>query len=358
MDWYISDPAINLATTDVTSGFNDPLWMTNNLAGLYYQIDGGTAQRTTSLTNTVSTTFSLSDGSHTLVYWTINAAHNTSSQTSVNIKVDTIKPHSLFSANGGSLNTANLTTIPVSISSADTGSGTANSNVHFSIDGGLTWGDWLPLAAAGSYSGNITFPTGANTTSLFGLEEQIRDNAGNLSIPRSGPSTGDLAGAPNLTVIFAISPVANGVCGQTPYLTNTNKVTWPTEQSFCLAPQIGSLGSPVGTDINGDLIGVPWTGDGDAITQYSFGSLTDNIYLSTPTSDASGQVHFTPKAETPAEGIQVSVIFTGNVAFWLPSQLDNNGVPLIGEFPQKIIPMQFTTFEATIIILNSGTVTQ
>jgi hypothetical protein len=213
------------------------------------------------------------------------------------------------------------------------------------------------LAADGSYTGTIAFPNGANTISLFALEEQVRDNAGNLGIPRTGPSpTGELDVPPNLSVIFAVSPVNAEVCSQTVYLTNTNKVTWPTEQSFCLAPRLGSPANPVGTHDNGALIGVPWTGEGDAITQYSFASLTDNPYLSNPATDESGQVHFTPKAET-ADGVQVTVTFTANVAFWLPSQLDNNGVPKTGEIPQKITPMSFT-ITGNIIILNSGTVIQ
>jgi hypothetical protein len=358
-NWYVKDPAISLSTTDATSGFNDPLWATDNLAGLYYQIDGASPQKTTSLTNTIATSFSLSDGNHTVIYWTIDAAHNTSSQTSVTVKVDTIRPHSLFSANNGNLNTDHLTTIPVSLSSSDAGSGTANSAVHFSIDGGLSWGAWLPLAADGSYSGTVAFPNGASITSgsLFTLEEQVRDNAGNLGIPRTGPSpTGELDVAPNLGVIFAVSPVNAGACSQTVYLTSSNKVTWPTEQSFCLAPQIGSLGTPVGTNGNGALIGVPWTNDGDPITVYSFAALTDTTYLSGPTTDANGKVHFTPKAETAA-GVSVTVTFTANVAFWLPSQLDNNGAPKLGEVPQKIAPMNFTV-SGLIVILNSGTLTQ
>jgi hypothetical protein len=340
--WYITDPTIAATGSDGFSG----------LAGISYSLDGA-EPFVTSAADTL--TYTVPAGVHEIRFRSADTATNTST-TTFNTQVDLDLPEATFIS---AAYDSNGTSVGVSVASTDATSGTHNGSLRFSTDGGANWGDWLDLDSNGNYEGSVTMPTAG--ASLFALEVEVRDIAGQVSIPLTGPVTRSVFDSPpNITTDFGVAPVENGVCDDTIFWSDTDTITWPTEQGFCLVPKISDNAGVIGT-----------VGDLDAILQ-PFGTYSsyqmaatadrDTAYLSQPStvdrvsyygSDGRLQgVRFTPNHET--NGVTLDLTITPTVGFYDPSQLDG-GVPRAGEMPVKLSQIGFPV-EGRLNILNSGTV--
>jgi hypothetical protein len=356
--WYIinskhSAPTLSLSATDATSG----------PAGIFYTIDGGAA---TTYTGPINFADPKLTGTHTIVYWATDAASNASPTAGPGqTKVDPELPLLDFVANN--YDPAHDTSIALVVSSHDLTSGTGNGSVSFSSDGGASWGDWLALDANGSYTGTMTVPAG-NT--LFAIEAKVRDLAGQISYPITGPAPITvLGGLPNLTLDLGISPrnSASDTCKRLPAdisWSTTNTITWPTEQGFCLFERFdaANTGVVVGTDPVSGLKAVLLSlAD---YTTYQFLPLANSVYLSGPTDTARAQyfnpdgtlngLSFTPVHETVGAGVSVSLTITTMVAWYSPDNIGPDNKPI--DVNQVIKATNGVAFPVSgyVIVLNSG----
>jgi len=351
--WYLSDPVITLVPTDATSG----------VANTSYSIDGGTP-----IVYTVPIT--VPTGIHTIAYWATDVASNTAATNSFSTKVDTSLPTVLsFVANAYDL--AHGGTVPVKVTSYDDTSGTANSTIQLSTDKGATWGPWLPLDGDGTYIGTVTLPSDFATDSLFALQMRVRDNAGNISAPFSGPTPItilDIVTQP-LVITLDVAPASatDITCSSSaPYESSTNKITWPTEQSFCILPKINATGiaiSTVSDPVTHEILYYAVVAQPGVYTSYEvagWGPTDSNAtYLSPPSTTERvfrpQGVRFTPVHETVGDGITLSITITTRVDFYKPADIDpDTGKPLAGA---QIALSSSISFPVTgqVIILNSGT---
>jgi hypothetical protein len=114
--------------------------------GTYYTVDGGSQQ-------TYSGPFKLSDGIHTITYWSVDAAGNTETANSQTIKVDGTPPVTTASVSGST----------VTLSATDNVSGVYAT--YYQVDGG----SWQ------TYSAAFTVASGTSHTIAY----SSTDNAGN-----------------------------------------------------------------------------------------------------------------------------------------------------------------------------------
>jgi len=342
--WSVSDPTITLSATDTLSGVNQ----------IFYAFDGGDPILYTA-------PFAAPAGQHDLTYWANDWASNASARSHLSLKVDLDLPAVSFVANNYDL--THGTSVSVVVSSSDATSGTDNASLRFTTDGGTTWGSWLPLDGQGAYTGSVTM--GSTQDSLFMLRVEVRDNAGNISPPTTGPaSLGVFDVLPTLPIDLGVAPIANGVCGTTVYWSSSNTITWPTDQGFCVVPRISSTTGVIGTVDGLDAVIEPL----GVYTSYQIDALSPFFaaYLSGPATtnrvyyyDDGGQIvatgRFTPVHETVGPGVDVNMDITTMIGFYNPSQLDANGAPLPGQLPVIQSPISFPV-TGQVVILNSGTV--
>jgi len=254
----------------------------------------------------------------------------------------------------------------VSSQDGTSGSGTNNSNLHFSYDGGATWGDWQTLDATGSWTG--TLDVGAAGDTLFDIEMQVRDLAGRVSIPITGPAPHSVLGPSSTLVIdLGVTLRSGETCSSTIYWSANKTITWPTEQSFCLIARFvsdsfnGVIGSNVVIGSNGGLSAILMPHD--YYTTYQVGPLSpsDTDYLTGPDSPdrvsyddgnvAFSATGFTPVHERAGNGVTVNLTITSMVAFYDPLDLDNSGNPKLVKFTPVAFPVS-----GHVVILNSGSI--
>lgn len=139
-EWYSGAVQVSLAASDALSG----------VANTFYSVDGGTSLRYLS-------PFTISnDGTHTISYWSTDAAGNTEVQQSTTVKIDVSAPStqasvsSTSSADGWYQDPAQ-----VSLSASDSSSGVANS--YYTIDGGATQTYSTPFSVSGGGSHVINY---------------------------------------------------------------------------------------------------------------------------------------------------------------------------------------------------------
>src|SRR3989475_7860695 len=139
--WYTSNVTVALNATDATSG----------VATTSYRIDGGTWLAYTG-------PFVLGDGQHVVDYFSIDLAGLPETMHSQTIAIDTTPPSTTASVSGtAGANGWYVTTVAVSLSATDPGSGI--SNVYTRIDGG----DWQV------YSGPVTVTDGTHVFEFYAV---------------------------------------------------------------------------------------------------------------------------------------------------------------------------------------------
>ena len=137
--WYTSaSVGVTLTASDATSG----------VAATCYAIDGGSQQTYTGSPFSVT-----GEGSHRIVFWSVDAAGNTEAVESANINIDSVKPHTTDSLSGtqGSNGWYTSASVGVTLTASDATSGVAAT--YYTIDGG----------SQQTYSGSAFSVTGAGT---------------------------------------------------------------------------------------------------------------------------------------------------------------------------------------------------
>src|SRR3989475_311078 len=197
--WYTSNVTVSLAATDATSG----------VATSSYRIDGGTWFAYTG-------PFVLGDGQHVVDYFSIDLAGLPETMHSQTIAIDTTPPSTTASVSGtAGANGWYVTTVAVSLSATDPGSGI--SNVYTRIDGG----DWEV------YSGPVTVTDGTHVFEFYAVNGAgLFEGTHSLSLavdttpPASSISLAGTAGAngwyvSNVTVSMSASDATSGVANIT-----------------------------------------------------------------------------------------------------------------------------------------------
>jgi hypothetical protein len=206
-DWIHQDITVQLAATDNQGG--------SGIAGIYYSLDGGPQQTGTEVQ--VS-----GEGTHSLVYWSVDNVGNTETQHTTIIRIDKTAPITTVDVPSGWVN--HDVTVAMSAADQDNGSGVAATT--FTIDGG---------AEQAGNSVNIT------TEGVHPLTYWSTDNAGNveskhtasIQIDKTDPITeASINGNPSLngwyssnpTVTLSASDNLSGVA-KTLYRINSNAWT-------------------------------------------------------------------------------------------------------------------------------------
>src|SRR3989475_3487703 len=197
--WYTSNVTVALNATDATSG----------VATTSYRIDGGTWLAYTG-------PFVLGDGQHVVDYFSIDLAGLPETMHSQTIAIDTTPPSTTASVSGtAGANGWYVTTVAVSLSATDPGSGI--SNVYTRIDGG----DWEV------YSGPVTVTDGTHVFEFYAVNGAgLFEGTHSLSLavdttpPASSISLAGTAGAngwyvSNVTVSMSASDATSGVANIT-----------------------------------------------------------------------------------------------------------------------------------------------
>jgi hypothetical protein len=140
--WYTSAVKVTLSATDATSG----------VAATYYRLDNGSQQSYTGSAFTVP-----SAGSHTVEFWSVDAAGNTEIAHTDSFKIDSTAPSTTDSLAGtlGSNGWYTSASVSVTLSATDATSGVAAT--YYTIDGGtqLTYSGAFPVS--GDTTHHITF---------------------------------------------------------------------------------------------------------------------------------------------------------------------------------------------------------
>ena len=135
--WYVSAVQISLSASDNSSG----------VQASFYQVDGGAVQ-------TYAGAFSISaNGQHTVQYWSVDAAGNMETHQSLTLTIDTTAPVTSSAVSGtAGTNGWYVSTVQVSLSASDDGSGVQNS--YYQIDGGTvqTYGSPFSISANGQHT--------------------------------------------------------------------------------------------------------------------------------------------------------------------------------------------------------------
>ena len=138
--WYTSaSVSVTLTATDATSG----------ISATYYTVDGGGQQ-----TYTLSA-FSVSgEGSHHIVFWSVDVAGNTETAESDSFKIDSVAPATTASLSGtqGSDGSYTSSSVGVTLNATDATSGVAAT--YYTIDGGSQQtysGSLFPVSGEGNH---------------------------------------------------------------------------------------------------------------------------------------------------------------------------------------------------------------
>ncbi|CAG7639440.1 OmpL47-type beta-barrel domain-containing protein [Paenibacillus allorhizosphaerae] len=150
------------------------------VAATYFTVDGGAQQ--TGNTVTLST-----EGTHTLAYWSVDAAGNVEQPHTVTVRIDKTTPvteASTTPAQPEGLNGWYVHPVTVSLNVYDHLSGVTST--EYSLDGGSKWM---------SYSGALTI----DQDGLYGLAYRSKDGAGNAEVEKKTNLKLDFTG-PEITV--------------------------------------------------------------------------------------------------------------------------------------------------------------
>ena len=147
-NWYVSPLVLTGTASDATSG----------IAGVQYQVDGGSWQNGSSLSEGA-------DGTHTIVFRTSDNAGNTATSVPMTVSIDRTAPNPDASLSPSSPDGANgwyVSPVTLTASSSDATSGLASQGV--SLDG-TTWTPSVTVSIDGTYT----------------VQVHAQDNAGNTA---------------------------------------------------------------------------------------------------------------------------------------------------------------------------------
>ena len=146
-NWYVSPAVVTATDSDATSG----------MASTQYQVDGGSWQNGSSLSEGT-------DGTHTIVFRATDNAGNTTTAAPVTVTVDRTPPVADASLSPASPNGANgwyTSPVTVTANSSDATSGIASQGV--SLDGS-TWTPSLTISTDGTYTVQVSAKDKAGNT--------------------------------------------------------------------------------------------------------------------------------------------------------------------------------------------------
>jgi hypothetical protein len=156
--WQKSPAKVTLSATDNTGG--------SGVAATYYTIDGGVRQ-------TYTAPFTLSDGAHTVSYWSVDRAGNTETAHSGYAKIDTTSATTTATGLQASASAAWQKTSPkITLSATDNSGGSGVAHTYFTVDGGTQQTYAVPF---------YLIYDGAHTVSYWSV-----DKAGNTESAHSG----------------------------------------------------------------------------------------------------------------------------------------------------------------------------
>ncbi len=158
--WATTPQTVTLEPSDKTSG------MSGGVAATYYTIDGGTRQ-------TYSGSFQVSgDGSHTIEYWSVDAAGNLEAPANVGyVNIDATPPTVGDDSDSAWYNAP----VTVTVTADDGANGSGIASVQYRLQGAATW---LP-ATNGQFV--VPAPSDGSNDGVHAYEYQATDNAGNTS---------------------------------------------------------------------------------------------------------------------------------------------------------------------------------
>lgn len=209
--WVNHDAAVNLTATDSGSGVGET----------YYTIDGGVQQAGT-------TVYIVGEGTHSLVYWSVDNAGNVEQPHTASVNIDMEAPVTDLSVNPEAPNGSNgwyAEAVTVSFSAADNLSGAAKT--EYSLDGGSTW---LTYTAPVTLSQDNKYTVSYRSTDNAGNVEAARTISFNLdqaapTITVSGLVYGSYSDSMDITPILTLSDNLSGVdSSKTTIMLDTNGV--------------------------------------------------------------------------------------------------------------------------------------
>jgi|GEM_PF-1400710 len=286
--WYVSAVQVTLTATAGTF----PITHT------YYTIDGG-AQ------TTYTTPFTITDGSHTVVYWSADNAGNSEATHTQAIQVDTVAP-----ATRGSVTGTTVTLTP-----SDSTSGVAST--LYTIDGGAaqTYASPFSITAYGSHT--VTYysvDAAGNTETSQTLT--VTNNYPAPAITSSLPASGT-AGGPAFT--FKIN--GSGFTSGTTVMFGSFAVT-PSAQTATLLTMTIPAADITTAGVVTVTVSNPAPGGGSATTTFTVNPPTLLLTSFSPTSVAggvstTGRVQLT--AAAPAGGLVINISSSDSTVMTLPS---------------------------------------
>jgi uncharacterized repeat protein (TIGR01451 family) len=191
--WYTDSVQVTLSATDATSG----------VASTEYQVDGGTFQTYSGNSFTVS-----GDGTHTIVYYSIDNAGNQEGNETATFKIDTTKPVTTASISGPiGDNGWYIGSVLVTLSATDATSGVAAT--EYQVDGGsfLTYSG-SPLTVSGDGTHTVTYYSTDNAGNQEGNETATFGIAAAPAITSAAGTTFTVGKADKFTVTTTGYPAA------------------------------------------------------------------------------------------------------------------------------------------------------
>lgn len=182
----------------------------DNLSGVankFYRVDGGATQ-------TYGSPFSVSgDGNHSVDFWSVDLAGNTSNVGTTSVNIDTTAPLSQASKSGtAGTNGWYLGTVQVSLSAADTLSGVQTT--FYKIDTGTTKTYTVPFSVTGNGPHTVTFwsvDKATNTEATRSLAVNIDPNAPSVTINASPANTNKSNNPVTVTISGKVTDTISGV---------------------------------------------------------------------------------------------------------------------------------------------------
>ncbi len=168
--WFTSSASFTLSATDGASG----------VASRLYRLDGASAQ-------TYTGPVSLSQGDHTVEYWAVDLAGNTSTHATTHVKLDSTKPVTTLATTPGTPDGSNgwfrQASVAFTLSATDATSGVATR--LYTIDGGSTqtYASAVTIAAQGDHV--VTYwsvDSAGNTESVHTTHVKLDNVAPTVSV--------------------------------------------------------------------------------------------------------------------------------------------------------------------------------
>ena len=202
-------------TTGSASGTTVTLSATDNLSGVaatYYTIDGGAQQ-------TYSSAFTLANGSHTVVYWSVDVAGNIETSHTLSIVVDTIPPVTTASLSGtAGSNGWYTSSVQITLSATDNLSGVAAT--YYTLNGGAQQTYSTAFTVSGDGTHAVTYwsvDKAGNIEATHSLTVKIDGTKPVLTFGSATPSPNSAGWHDTaVTLPYTTSDATSGVASATP----------------------------------------------------------------------------------------------------------------------------------------------